>query len=58
MGKKSVLEGFGGEAEGFLEWKECVDEEDALAFERRVLRVRSSASAISLLAVALRAEYP
>ena len=31
MGKKSVLEGFGGEAEGFLEWKECVDEEDGLS---------------------------
>ena len=30
MGKKSVLEGFGGEAESFLEWKECVDEEDGL----------------------------
>ena len=30
MGKKSVLEGFGGKAEGFLEWKECVDEEDGL----------------------------
>lgn len=28
--KKSVLEGFGGEAESFLEWKECVDEEDGL----------------------------
>ena len=31
MGKKSVLEGFGGKAEGFLEWKECVDEEDGLS---------------------------
>jgi hypothetical protein len=31
VGKKSVLEGFGGEAEGFLEWKECVDEEDGLS---------------------------
>ena len=30
MGKKSVLEGFGGKAEGFLERKECVDEEDGL----------------------------
>ena len=30
MGKKSVLEGFGGEAEGFFERKECVDEEDGL----------------------------
>ena len=30
MGKKSVLEGFGGEAESFLKWKECVDEEDGL----------------------------
>ena len=28
--KKSVLEGFGGEAKSFLEWKECVDEEDGL----------------------------
>ena len=28
--RKSVLEGFGGEAESFLEWKECVDEEDGL----------------------------
>ncbi len=24
------MEGFGGKAEGFLEWKECVDEEDGL----------------------------
>ena len=31
MGKKSVLEGFGGEAEGFLERKERVDEEDGLS---------------------------
>ena len=31
MGKKSVLEGFGGKAEGFLERKECVDEEDRLS---------------------------
>lgn len=30
MGKQSVLEGFGGKAEGFLERKECVDEEDGL----------------------------
>ena len=30
MGKKSVLEGFEGKAEGFLERKECVDEEDGL----------------------------
>ena len=30
MGKKSVLEGFGGKAEGFLEREECVDEEDGL----------------------------
>ena len=29
--RKSVLEGFGGKAEGFLEWKECVDEEDGLS---------------------------
>ena len=28
--RKLVLEGFGGEAESFLEWKECVDEEDGL----------------------------
>ena len=28
--RKSVLEGFGGEEESFLEWKECVDEEDGL----------------------------
>ena len=28
--RKSVLEGFGGKAEGFLERKECVDEEDGL----------------------------
>lgn len=27
---KLVLEGFGGEAKSFLEWKECVDEEDGL----------------------------
>ena len=27
---KSVLEGFGGKAESFLEWKECVDEKDGL----------------------------
>lgn len=31
MGKKSVLEGFGGKAEGFLERKERVDEEDGLS---------------------------
>ena len=31
MGKKSVLEGFEGKAEGFLERKECVDEEDGLS---------------------------
>ena len=30
MGKQSVLEGFGGEAESFLEWEECIDEEDGL----------------------------
>ena len=29
--RKSVLEGFGGEEESFLEWKECVDEEDGLS---------------------------
>ena len=28
---KSVLEGFGGETEGFLEREECVDEEDGLS---------------------------
>ena len=28
--RKSVLEGFGGKAEGFLEREECVDEEDGL----------------------------
>lgn len=28
---KSVLEGFGGEAESFLKWKECVDEKDGLS---------------------------
>ena len=28
--RKLVLESFWGEAEGFLEWKECVDEEDGL----------------------------
>ena len=28
--RKSVLEGFGGEVEGFLEREECVDEEDGL----------------------------
>ena len=31
MGEKSVLEGFGGKAEGFLEREECVDEEDGLS---------------------------
>ena len=29
--RKSVLEGFGGKAEGFLEREECVDEEDGLS---------------------------
>ena len=29
--RKSVLEGFGGEAESFLERKECIDEEDGLS---------------------------
>ena len=28
--RKSVLEGFGGKVEGFLEREECVDEEDVL----------------------------
>ena len=28
---KSVLEVFGGKEESFLEWKECVDEEDGLS---------------------------
>ena len=28
--RKSVLEGFGGKAEGFLDREECVDEEDGL----------------------------
>lgn len=29
--RKLVLESFWGEAESFLEWKECVDEEDGLS---------------------------